>query len=259
MTGNPSLVFVPGAWHTAEYWGKVKSAMESHKYRCTSVTLPTTQSTSTSVNFSHDVKAVQDAIVAETAQGFDVVVAVHSYGGAVGSSAMKGFTQQSSDNASTGDTKTGRVIGLFMVATGFVYVGKSFLEAFGGKPPPTWEADYENNIMTICVDPIDMLYHDLPEEEAKEWVGKLTPNALTSCTTGYEVSYEGWRDVPAWLIMTKEDRAFPFEAQKMISRAAEKAGAMLTKREIDSSHSPMLSKPGEVVDFLLEAIAAFTT
>lgn len=259
MTGNPSLVFVPGEWHTPECWGKVISAMESHSYRCTPVTLPTTQSTSTSVDVSHDVKAVQDAIAAETAQGFDVVVAVHSYGGIVGCSAIKGFTQQSSDKASAADTKTGRVIGLFMVATGFVYVGMSFLEAFGGKPPPTWEADYENNLMKISVDPIDMLYHDLPEEEAKEWVAKLTPTALTSCTTGYEVSYEGWRDVPVWLIMTKEDRAFPFEAQKMLSRAAEKSGAILTKREIDSSHSPMLSKPGEVVDFLLEAITAFTT
>ncbi|KAH6951474.1 hypothetical protein HG530_013709 [Fusarium avenaceum] len=258
MTGNPSLVFVPGEWHTPEYWGKVISAMESHNYRCTPVTLPTTQSTSTSVNFSHDVKAVKDAIAAETAQGFDVVVAVHSCGGMVGCSAIKGFTQQSSDKASAADTKTGRVIGLFMVATGFVYVGMSFLEAFGGKPPPTWEADYENNLMKISVDPIDMLYHDLPEEEAKKWVAKLTPSALTSCTTGYEVSYEGWRDVPVWLIMTKEDRAFPFEAQKMLCRGAEKSGAILTKREIDSGHSPMLSKPGEVVDLLLEAITIFT-
>ncbi|KAG5660010.1 hypothetical protein KAF25_003532 [Fusarium avenaceum] len=232
--------------------------MESHKYRCTPVTLPTTQSTSTSVNFSHDVKAVQDAIAAETAEGFDVVVAVHSCGGIVGCSAIKGFTQQSSDKASAADTKTGRVIGLFMVATGFVYVGMSFLEAFGGKPPPTWEADYENNLMKMSADPIDMLYHDLPEEEAKEWVAKLTPTALTSCTTGFEVSYEGWRDVPVWLIMTKEDRAFPFEAQKMLCRAAEKSGAMVTKREIDSGHSPMLSKPGEVVDLLLEAITTFT-
>jgi pimeloyl-ACP methyl ester carboxylesterase len=259
MTRNPSLVFVPGAWHTPEYWGKVISAMESHKYRCAPVTLPTTQSTSTSVNFSHDVKAVHDTIAAETAQGFDVVVVVHSYGGVVGSSAVKGFTQQSSDKSSATDTKTGRVIGLFMVATGYFYVGLSFLEALGGKPPPTWEADYENNLMTICVDPIDMLYHDLPEEEAKEWVGKLTPNALTSSTSGYEVSYEGWKDVPSWLIMTKEDRAFPFEAQKMVFRAAEKAGAQVTKREIASSHSPMLSKPGELADFLLEAIKAFTT
>ncbi|KAM0442112.1 hypothetical protein ACHAQK_004434 [Fusarium lateritium] len=233
--------------------------MESHQYKCTPVTLPTTQSTSTSVNFSHDVEAVQDAIAADTAQGFDVIVAVHSYGGVVGSSALKGFTQQSSDKESAVVTKTGRVIGLFMVATGFVFVGASFLEALGGKPPPTWEADYENNLMTICVDPIDMLYHDLPEEEAKEWVGKLTPHALTSSTSGYEASYEGWKDVPAWLIMTKEDRAFPFEAQKMIVRAAEKAGARVTKREIVSGHSPMLSKPGELVDYFLEAIKDFTT
>ncbi|KAF5668388.1 alpha beta-hydrolase [Fusarium heterosporum] len=259
MTSNPSVIFVPGAWHTPEYWGKVISGMEAQKYRCIAVTLPTTQSTSTSINFSHDVKAVHDAISAETAQGFDVVVSAHSYGGVVASSAIKGLTQQSSDKASVINAKIGFVIGLFMVSTGFIYVGSSFLEALGGKPPPTWDADYENNLMTILADPVEMLYHDIPKEEAEGWVKKLTKNALTSSTEGYEAAYEGWKDVPAWLIMTKDDRAFPFVAQKMIARAAEKAGARLTKRELDSSHSPMLSRPTEIVDLLFEAIKAFTT
>ncbi|KAF4988100.1 hypothetical protein FGRMN_9966 [Fusarium graminum] len=258
MTSKPSVVFVPNAWHTPEYWGKVISGMEAQKYRCITVTLPTTQSTSTSINYSHDVKAVNDVISAETAQGFNVVVSAHSFGGLVASSAIKGQTKQSSDGASVANAKIGYVIGLFMVGTGFIYVGSSFLEALGGKPPPTWHADFENNLMTILVDPIEMMYHDIPKEEAEGWVKKLTKNALTSSTEGYEVAYEGWRDVPAWLIMTKDDRAFPFVAQKMIARAAEKAGAQLTKRELDSSHSPMLSRPTEMVDLLLEAIKDFT-
>lgn len=34
--------------------------------------------------------------------------------------------------------------------------------------------------------------------------------------------------------------------------------ADVTVREIASSHSPMLSRPKELVDFILEATAAFT-
>jgi hypothetical protein len=36
------------------------------------------------------------------------------------------------------------------------------------------------------------------------------------------------------------------------------AGGDITLKEIASSHSPMLSKPKETTDFILEAVAAFT-
>ncbi|KAH7195879.1 hypothetical protein DER44DRAFT_843718 [Fusarium oxysporum] len=236
MAQKPSLIFVPGAWHSPECWGKIMSAMEAKEFKCIPVALPTNQSTSTDVNYSHDVKAVADAIAGETSQGLDVVLLVHSYSGPVGQSAMRGFTNNSADT----DGKTGRVIGLFNVATGFVREGASFLDALGGKPLPTCEADYENNLMVIVVDPIDMMYHDLPAEEADYWVGKLSKHALTGSTEGYEATYEGWRDVPVWQVMTKDDRAYPYEAQKMLVRGAEKLGADITKRLIDIT-SPAVS------------------
>ncbi|PNP74194.1 hypothetical protein FNYG_12243 [Fusarium nygamai] len=255
MTQKPSLIFVPSAWHSPECWGKIVSAMEAKEFKCIPVALPTNQSTSTDVNYSHDVKVVADAIAAEASQGLDVVVLLHSYSGLVGQSAMRGFTSKSADT----DGNTGRVIGLFHVSTGFVREGACFLDTLGGKPLPTFEADYENNVMVIKVDPIDMLYHDLPTEEAEYWVGKLSKQALTGLTEGYEVAYEGWRDVPIWQVMTKDDRALPYEAQKMLVRGAEKLGADITKRIIDSAHLPMLSRPDELVGILEEAIQAFTS
>ncbi|CAG7566160.1 unnamed protein product [Fusarium equiseti] len=185
MNSKPTLIFVPGAWHTPEYWGKVISAMESKQYTCKPVILPTTQDTSKSINFASDVTNVREAITAEISSGRDVVLAVHSYGGAVGASAIK----QLSRKTATNDEGKGHVIGLFMVATGFAAPGMSFLEGIGGMPPPTWDADYENNTMPIKVDPINMLYHDLPKPEAEDWVAKLTEQALTSVTDGYELAY----------------------------------------------------------------------
>ncbi|PCD34153.1 hypothetical protein FGRA07_08471 [Fusarium graminearum] len=255
MTRKPSLIFVPGAWHTTEYWGKVISAMEAQDFKCIPVTLPSTQSTSTSVNFSTDVNAVREAIMTETAQEQDVVVLAHSYGGAVGASAVKGLSQKNSES----NKGNGHVIGLFLIGTGFAAPGISFLEAIGGKPPPLWAADYENNTMPLQLDPIEMFYHDLPEEEAKYWVGKLTNQALTSVTDGYEVAYAGWKDVPVWYIILGEDRNLPVEVQKMFAQSAETAGADLVVREIMGSHSPMLSKPDDTVKALEDAIAAFTS
>ncbi|OBS24579.1 hypothetical protein FPOA_05121 [Fusarium poae] len=253
MTRKPSLIFVPGAWHTPEYWGKVTSALEAQDYKCIPVTLPTTQSTSPSVNFSTDVKAVREAIMEETAQEQDVVIVAHSYGGAVGASAIKGLSRKNAEE----NKGNGHVIGLFLIGTGFVAAGISFLDAMGGKPPPLWATDYENNTMPLQLDPAEMFYHDMPEEDAKYWVGKLTDQALTSVTDGYEVSYEGWKDVPVWYIMTAEDKNFSLETQQMFAQSAKEAGADLVVREIASSHSPMLSKPDDTVKLLEDALAAF--
>ncbi|RBR26925.1 uncharacterized protein FIESC28_00193 [Fusarium coffeatum] len=254
MTSKPTLIFVPGAWHTPKYWGKVISTMESKQYKCKPVTLLTTLNKSKDINFASDVTHVRDAIKEEISSGQDVVLVVHSYGGAVGASAIK----QLSRKTASCDENKGHVIGLFMVGTGFVAPGMSFLEGIGGKPPPTWDADYENNTMPIKVDPIDMLYHDLPKLEAEAWVEKLTEQALTSVTDGYEIAHEGWKDVPVWYIMTTEDRALPLEVQRLFADTAEKSGADLTRREIASSHSPMLSKPEETSKHLEDAIEAFT-
>jgi pimeloyl-ACP methyl ester carboxylesterase len=254
MAEKPSLVFVPGAWHTPEYWGKVVSAMENQGYKCIPVALPTTLSTH-SANYATDVKAVRDAILAETTHGRDAVVLVHSYGGAVGASAIKGLTKKHEDSST--DTATGHVIGLFMVSTGFTVTGLTFLDRFGGKPPPFFEADYENNLCPLTVDARELFYHDLPEEEGKRWVDKLTEQALTALTEGYEAAHEGWREVPVWYVATKEDKALPVEVQRMYVQDAKDSGADVTLRELESSHSPMLSKPQEMVDVLLAAIKAF--
>jgi len=63
--------------------------------------------------------------------------------------------------------------------------------------------------------------------------------------------------VPSWYLTTLDDRSHPIEIQRMAVQIAKDAGADVTVRDIDSSHSPMLSKPKETVEILLEAVAAF--
>jgi pimeloyl-ACP methyl ester carboxylesterase len=75
---------------------------------------------------------------------------------------------------------------------------------------------------------------------------------------GGEHSYSDWMDVPVWYLATTEDKALPVQAQRMFVQSAKDAGADVTLREVASSHSPMLSKPKETVDFILEAVAYFT-
>jgi len=102
-----------------------------------------------------------------------------------------------------------------------------------------------------------LFYHDLPKEEGEYWVTRLTKQSLKALMEGGEAVYSGWKDVPAWYLATTQDQALPVEAQRFFVQSAKEAGGDVTLREVESSHSPMLSKPQETVDFILEAVAAF--
>ena len=211
-----------------------------------------------SATFSDDIEAARNSITAETTQGRDVVVVVHSYGGQVGNSAIKGLVQQKQDDSLSAKDSSGHVIGLILLASGFTQTGVSFIDGLGGKPPPSWKVDQESGFAVIVADPKELFYHDLPTEEGNYWVSKIEKQSLKALMEGGEHSYSGWMDVPVWYLATTEDKALPVQAQRMFVQSAKDAGADVTLREVASSHSPMLSKPKETVDFILEAVAYFT-
>lgn len=256
MSRKPTLVLVPGAWHNTSTWDKIASLMETQQYKCVRVALPSTTS-NPSATFPEDIEAARNSIVAETTQGRDVVVVVHSYGGAVGSSAIKGLVRRKQDVSLSAKGLSGHVLGIVMLASGFIPTGVSFIDYLGGKPLPSWKADPQSDFAIIIVEPRQLFYHDLPVEEGNYWARKLEKQSLKAMMEGGEDTYAGWMDVPVWYLATTEDKAFPVQAQRAFVQSAKDAGADVTLREIRSSHSPMLSRPKETVDFILEAVTSF--
>lgn len=118
--------------------------------------------------------------------------------------------------------------------------------------------NHETGFADLVAEPRAEFYHDLPEEEGNLWVSRLQKQSLRAFTEGAEFTHTGWMDVPCWYLGTKDDKALPFEVQKYFVQAAKDAGGDITAREIDSSHSPMLSKPKETAEFIVEAVKAFT-
>lgn len=111
MSSKPTFVLVPGAWHSASTWEKVVALLSEADYKSVAVTLPSTSGDS-STTFLDDIEAVRGAITSETDDGHDVVVVVHSYGGHVGQSALKGLSTRQDPGPK------GKVLGLAMMATG---------------------------------------------------------------------------------------------------------------------------------------------
>ena len=251
MSQKPTLVFVPGAWHRAETWDKVISELKPQGYNCVAVALPSTKGDA-AIGFREDLDAVRDAIRGETSQGRNVVVVAHSYGSLPGVSAAKGFTTKSHDGSPASEEAIGHVIGFALMATGFCLTGMSLLDGTNGQPPPMWVI--EDGLAKIVVDPIDMLYHDVPEDEAKTWASKLTKQSVLALAKGGDHVFSSWKDVPSWYLLTAQDHALPADMQRFVVTATEQAGGDVTTREIQSSHSPMLSQPGETAKFIRDAV-----
>lgn len=257
MPASPSLVFVPGAWHKPSCYDKVIAILqESYGLKCIAITLPSTLD-NPSATFKDDLDAARTAISTETNQGRDVVLIAHSYGGMVANSAIKGFARPKDTATSDPTTSIGHVIGLILIASGFTLTGMSFMDPFLGYPPPAWRVNNTTGYAEIVVDPREFFYHDVPSEEAEYRVSQLTTQSLKALFEGGDHAYAGWRDVPAWYIGTIEDRGLPVVAQRINVGFAREMGTHVEHRELQTSHSPFLSRPEETASLLREAVQAF--
>ena len=123
--------------------------------------------------------------------------------------------------------------------------------------PPFWKADVESGFAVLQLERRETFYHNLSIEEGSYWVSKLKKESVKALAEGGKHTYAGWQDDPVWYLAATDDKALPVEAQRMIVQMAKDAGTDVTLREIETSHSPMLSQPRQTVDFIIEAVKAF--
>jgi pimeloyl-ACP methyl ester carboxylesterase len=274
MSSFPTIIFVPGSWHKPTCYNKIiKVLQEQHKLKCISITLPSTND-SPEATFKDDVEVTREAISNETVSGRNVVIIAHSYGGMVGNSAIKGFTQPRhvvADSSTPNSTSTtaqgveqpqssanGHVIGLILIASGFTFTGLSFMDPFFGRPPPSWRINESTGYADLVTPPQQLFYHDLSAKEADYWASQITTQSLKALFEGGEYAYSGWMDVPVWYIGTIEDQGLPVAVQRIMVGMAREMGGKVEHREMQTSHSPFLSQPDATVEIVLEAVSAFT-
>jgi hypothetical protein len=114
MSSKPIIVFVPGAWHTPEYFELVEMRLKSAGYQYFGVRTPSVRKEPPfPKDGGDDVDAVRDTLNSAIGDGNDVVVVMHSYGGIPGSAACKGMSKE--DRIKEG--KKGGVIKLVYIAS----------------------------------------------------------------------------------------------------------------------------------------------
>lgn len=96
-----AIVLVPGACQPPIFYLPLAKALQEKGMPTKIVDLPSVGTDRILANFDEDVAAVRNVVFDLIKVNFNVVVAMHSYGGLPGSAAMKGLGEKDRANAGT--------------------------------------------------------------------------------------------------------------------------------------------------------------
>ncbi|PVH86329.1 catalytic protein [Cadophora sp. DSE1049] len=241
---KPTIVIIQGSFQTPLVYTPLRQLLACHGYPTTHPPLPSTANPSSpefpKTSLKDDASATTEhlRILIEDEHKL-VVVAMHSYGGMVGSEAVIPSLTHSNRQS---QGLQGGVIHLFYYASFFLPPGQSMLSAMGESPLNRIDSNGRSHFLNGA----EKLYNDLPAEEAKMWESRLIPAPYEIQKT--VVSRAAWQDVESTFLICERDASVPEAVQKQF---AEMAGSSVVR--CSAGHSPMLSQVEVLVEKIKEA------
>ena len=221
---KPSIVFCHGIWADGSCFSKVIPTLqaEGHEVMAAQYGLDT---------LAGDVAAVKRTLGRVSSPA---ILVGHSYGGAV-------ITVAGTDD---------RVAGLVYIAAVAPDAGETVQSQLSKFPTEIFShIEAADGRVWMLPEGVKYFAGDLSEQEQKVvWATHYAPAAGL-----FEQKLDGtaWRSKPSWYILATNDGAVHPELQRFL---AKRMGA--TTHEVASSHVPMLSNPGLVLDVIRTAANA---
>lgn len=240
---KPAIVLVHGAWHVPEHYTDFIQHLQQVSFEVFCPRLPTCDETKrlTSDMFS-DAQVVRSQVISLIDKSRDVIMLLHSYGGAVGTEAVKGLS--ATECAAKG--LRGGVTHLIYMCGFMLQVGESVGGASLPRPvPEPVESDEATGTTFLCEPPIQLFYADLEPERAKKMEALLVRQSGPAMTDA--ITYPAWQHIPTTYLRMQDDQVLFPEWQDRQIKAVRDSGVSLTVETYESSHSPFLSIPGEMV------------
>lgn len=133
---TPTIVFIPGAFHTPAHFEPIVSLLEKHSYSSLAVRLPTIGTTARNSDLHDDIRIIREQLerLIEVEQK-EVVLVMHSRGGVAGCQAVHGFEK----SVKTTQGKSGGIIRCLFLAAFLLLKGETVVSFLGGSLPP-WVA-----------------------------------------------------------------------------------------------------------------------
>ncbi|MFF8958843.1 alpha/beta fold hydrolase [Streptomyces sp. NPDC014894] len=232
---KPTVVLVHGAFADASGWNDVVERLQHRGYPVVAPPNPLR-------GVGNDSTYV--ASVLESIEG-PIVLAGHSYGGAVISQAAAGNP----------DVKALVYISAFMPDVGESPAGLS--GKFPGselqpalRPVPYTDAHGSGSDLYIKNDKFHAVFAaDLPEEQTRVMAVEQRPVAAAGFAE--EATAAAWKTIPSWFVVAKNDKAIAPDLERFEAR---RAGSRTV--EVDSSHVAMMSHPDLVTRIIQDAARA---
>ncbi|MCJ1397682.1 hypothetical protein MMC11_000878 [Xylographa trunciseda] len=256
---TPTLLLLPGAWHSPACYASLTTALSAVSIPTLALALPSTTTPPPRDPFAADVAAIRSAVsrlVLDEHQ--PVIVVMHSYSGAPGTSALQGLTRAERQRAGA----PGGVVGLVYLAAYMLPEGARILQGGEESRMALQSADestadhagsqFRTTTISTAV-ATSAFYNDLAPVEAAHWVAQLQPQAMGVFHS--PLTYAAWRDVPSTMVVCEADLAMPpAKVEGMVEEARALGAAEIVVERIGGGHFPMLGRVEELVGVLRRAV-----
>lgn len=248
----PTIVLVHGAWHTPPNYIKFSDALAVAGFTVECPSLPSCNNASPpNASFAEDVACVRNVVEKLVSEGKQVLMVMHSYGGAVGTEAVTQDVTRS-NRALAG--QSGGVIHLLYQCAYMLCPGSKIMDVVKEAGFLPYWSEYINNFddgTCFPIDPAAMFFggDDIFDiESALSYLVRFPLSALDAVVEG-----ACWKTVPVTYLYTRKDGAVPTQYQDIMIRCVEDEGMVIRKLYYDTSHSIFITKEKEMVDVALEA------
>ena len=239
---SSTIVLVHGAWHGAWCWDRVAVPLREQGHAVVAVDLPGHGTDPRPLGDLHgDAAAVRDALDALDAADGEVVLVGHSYGGAVVTEAgvhpsvgrlvyLAAFCIEDHETCATAGGDDPRLAAIS-------HEGRPNLaEAF---------VIHDDGTITLTPDgAAECLYNDCDQPSIDWALAHLTPQPMVTFTQSPSVA--SWHTRPATYVVCDHDQGVHPDLQRLMAERCE------TTVTWPVDHSPFLSDPTRVVEFLAE-------
>lgn len=223
MPSKPTILFVPGAWHSEFHTKPVLPYFQNLGYQVQVLLLanlgtyngkgakPTTQDS---------VNKIDKAMQAEATAGHDFILLAHSAGGLVSGIAVNQFL-----TSATSEIRSHLKHIIFLGA--FINTSRHIISHWH-------HMDFEKGL-SWPLTPEEVFYNDMSLEESKPFCEALQTMVLVDRPSEIDPL---WHQIPRTFTVLLQDRAILAEKQKV---EAQEQGFEIV--EFDSGHCPFISKP----------------
>lgn len=128
MVTKPTVVFIPGFWHTSEGFTPLAKILEKENYPTVLVNLPSAGAHPGHPDFSQDVAAIRKVITELSDEDKEVMVVMHSGGSVSGSEASRDLGKKERQ----AEGKKGGIVRVVYIGILLPKAGKNMFETFQG-------------------------------------------------------------------------------------------------------------------------------